>query len=796
MKESNQKKIYNDNTHVTINNNNNNLENISQVTREIYYFKNEILKEFNQIEQRLNTKISLNSIDNKKYKNEYDNQFKLMFAKIESALEKIYSYKIFKEKIDELINYKKIIEESLLLNKIKIDDIVQEIKNNFNKYDNIIKKHIIGDGLVGENCQFKTYPQMMRYILENISQFNNYKDKNNLDLKTYKNKLENLIVNFKTQIKNIMNTMTQFSSKNINDCENRMKGLISMYDERLLDLRVENNNYIKDLNNKYAQLLLEWNKIKDIKNEIYTKIDLDISNLENLFKNNINEFKNEIVKINTKYTKLTEDIGNLKQNILNARERQVNYSKKIRNMKKSFDEDDLFIEPKIKKRSSVYLNYKIGEKWKKYIEKSFNKVIQKNNSINSNESNIYNIDTNKKLLRKTLSYRKTIHNINENIIKDNRLLNIKEHFDCINEEEDEKNKNYNNLNKNDDLGENNKENEDVGNNIENLELLSNKTSSEENINERQFNETKNEKINSIDINKINNEINDKIDINNYKKNEILNLKNMKKDNNNNDNSLAIKNIKLKEQINKKIINNSNNINNNVNNSTINKKISKSILISKEIHNSEVELPKIDDIKKNITTFKEDEIILQKTKDADIFQKIKKNNAYRPEVINHLKKDDKSFFSTINQNEKINLYSFRQNCNKNINNKYYSILSERNKGKKKENIKLIKNSVSVQEIVFNPFKNVKNKLFKNKKSKNKKLWNNSFTNLNNIMILNNNSNSNKKNKNDDKSIKIKCNSAHKKKEEENSYINSKGEYSNIITIPPPYDSIHKSIFGVY
>ena len=162
----------------------------------------------------------------------------------------------------------------------------------------------------------------------------------------------------------------------------------------------------------------------------------------------------------------------------------------------------------------------------------------------------------------------------------------------------------------------------------------------------------------------------------------------------------------------------------------------------------------------------------------------------------MKKDDKSFFSTINQNEKINLYYFRQNCNKNINNKYYSILSERNKGKKKENIKLIKNSVSVQEIVFNPFKNVKNKLFKNKKSKNKKLWNNSFTNLNNIMILNNNSNSNKKNKNDDKSIKIKSNSAHKKKEEKNSYINSKGEYSNIITIPPPYDSIHKSVFGIY
>ena len=40
-------------------------------------------------------------------------------------------------------------------------------------------------------------------------------------------------------------------------------------------------------------------------------------------------------------------------------------------------------------------------------------------------------------------------------------------------------------------------------------------------------------------------------------------------------------------------------------------------------------------------------------------------------------------------------------------------------------------------------------------------------------------------------KSKC----EKKKDIYNYINSKGEYSNIIEMPPPKDVIHKSIFGV-
>ena len=88
---------------------------------------------------------------------------------------------------------------------------------------------MIPDGLVGENCQFKTFHEMIRFILDNIVILNNFKEMNNLDLKSYKVKLESLIITFRTQIENIIQNMAQFTTKSVNDSENKIKGMINIY---------------------------------------------------------------------------------------------------------------------------------------------------------------------------------------------------------------------------------------------------------------------------------------------------------------------------------------------------------------------------------------------------------------------------------------------------------------------------------------------------------------------------------------------------------------------------------------
>ena len=489
------KKLSNNNILSNDKNKNNNPESFSQIRHEIYYFKNEIIKELNKIEQKINSKISLNSLQMNNNKIENDNQFKLLSAKIDSIFEKNLQFETFNEKLEDLIKYKIKNEQTLLINNMKIDGLKQEINNNFSKYDKIIKNHMVTDGLVGNNCQFKTYPEMLRFILDNISKLNTFREKNILDLKSYKVKLESLLITFRTQIDNILKTMTEFTTKSVNEAENRIKGILSIYDERLVELRATNNNYINNLVVKYKELIKEWDVIKEDKKDIYNKIDNDILNLNNSLKNYSSSFNDELDIYNKKYLQLCEEINILKKNIGSTRERQINYSKKIslKKSKKAFDEDFLFIESKGNKRLSVNLENGKIEKWKKYIQNTFNKIIQKNNPDN-NDSYTDNIDIRGKKLRNTLSYgglkfKKSNKILNE----ENKILNIKEHFDSINEEENEEN-NY--------INKNNLKNVNIKNEQnENMDLLSNKTNSDECISD-----DKDEKINSVIFTKKENNI--------------------------------------------------------------------------------------------------------------------------------------------------------------------------------------------------------------------------------------------------------------------------------------------------
>ena len=868
-----------------------------------------MLKELNKIEQRINSKINLSSIEMTNNKNDYENQIKLLSAKIDTISEKNIQYESFKEKMDDLIKYKIKNEENLLINKIKLDDISKEIKNYFNKYDKIIKKHLIIDGLVGENCRFKTNPEMIRYILDNISILNNFKDQNIINLKGYKTKLESLIFSFKTQIDNIMKSMAEFTTNSIKESENRINGIFELYNDRLVEIRMQNSNVIKNIVERNEILGKEWKSMEEMKKIIYSKIDTDILNINNSMDNNYNEFKDELNKLNIKCLNLKSEIENLR----NKRERQLNYSKKI-NLKypqNAFDEDYLYKDTKLNKRFSISLENKTQDKWKKFTQKSFNKVIQNNELNTTNDSNIYTIEINKDKIRKTLSYGGLrFKNNNYNNREENKLLNIHKYFESINEEENEINNNDlkylnkakkdNNENENlsnktiSDENENNKICEDEKNiikkQINTIEYLTKNDSNDsknnnlEHITKNDSNDSKINnieniiKIDSIDNNNnienitkndsndntnnnleyiIKNDSNDnknnnienltKNDNNDNKNNTIENLtkndsydnKNnnidyIYKNNNNDNNDNKIKNTifikknyeNIKNNVDRKINNISNikfiksissfenksfqNINKkdhslnnkinifdnisfqdkNTNNITIKniipitkeKDIIKNIIISKEINNSENEndlkigLPKIED-KRYITTFHEPEenIIKRLYKNFQIFKKNKNfsNSIYSCEI-NNLKK-----IKNYSNNAGYIDDTYRQKS-KSINNIYYSKFAEKLKEKKILNIKKNKDSISTHEIMFDPFKNINAKLY-TKNCPKENLIDNSLTNSNNISFNKTNHVNNKH-----------AYSANKKKEDN---VNSTSEYNHIIYIPPPSDSINKSLLGI-
>ena len=140
---------------------------------------------------------------------------------------------------------------------------------------------------------------------------------------------------------------------------------------------------------------------------------------------------------------------------------------------------------------------------------------------------------------------------------------------------------------------------------------------------------------------------------------------------------------------------------------------------------------------------------------------------------------KKYSKIVNHIEDNNLLSYRQKS-KSINNIYYSKFAEKLKEKKILNIKKNKDSISTHEIMFDPFKNINAKLY-TKNCPKENLIDNSLTNSNNISFNKTNHVNNKH-----------AYSANKKKEDN---VNSTSEYNHIIYIPPPSDSINKSLLGI-
>ena len=115
-----------------------------------------------------------------------------------------------------------------------------------------------------------------------MDKFNNYKEKNVLDLSSYKERLENIIKTFQFVVDNYNNSQIKYLTK-LNDQTN--KNILNIVDEKLKNLRMENSHFSLDLLKKSNDLNSIYDKIKLIKDKLIQEIDLIIKENDNKINN-------------------------------------------------------------------------------------------------------------------------------------------------------------------------------------------------------------------------------------------------------------------------------------------------------------------------------------------------------------------------------------------------------------------------------------------------------------------------------------------------------------------------------
>ena len=263
--------------------------NTNNIKSDLLLFKDETLRDIKEAERKVSNKYKNLDKEIKEKLSSYENRITAYETKIIELSNLINTDKTIREKVDKLMEFKEKADDTMLTEKIRLDNFRNDLNTNVARIDQILTDSVIYPGVIGGISKYKTFHDLIDYVLTQCSQNLTFREKSIIDLKSYKSKLENIISSFNTQIDTLLNTTKDYTQTCIKECEERMKSIYNVYDDRLQDARIENANYAIGLERATDVLKKELEKLYIIKNELYEKVDNGIE---------------EIKKDNTKVTKL------------------------------------------------------------------------------------------------------------------------------------------------------------------------------------------------------------------------------------------------------------------------------------------------------------------------------------------------------------------------------------------------------------------------------------------------------------------------------------------------------------
>ena len=246
---------------------------------DILLFKNETLKDFKLAQKKIIDKYSTLDNNIKSKFEEYDKKINSYEIKITELSNLISTDKSIKEKIEQLLEFKEKTNDTLMREKIRLDNFRNDLNANVTRIDKILTDSVIYPGVIGGINKYKTFHELIDYILTQCSLNISFREKYILDFKGYKTKLEGLIEVFNGQINKILETTSEYTRTYVKESEDKLKSMFSILEDRLSDTRVENANYAVGLEKISKTLQNDLKNLDTIKNELYQKVDSSVADM-------------------------------------------------------------------------------------------------------------------------------------------------------------------------------------------------------------------------------------------------------------------------------------------------------------------------------------------------------------------------------------------------------------------------------------------------------------------------------------------------------------------------------------
>ena len=284
--------------------------------QDLLHFKNDILKDFRILEEKINLKLKeQNASINEKY-DEHEEKLNILSNRIIEVNTRIGDNIDFSDQINDLQKFKIKAAENFDKLNTKMNMTQKENRDYINNIEKIINDNLRYPGVIGSNAKFSDFKHFINYVLRTFKEFNEFKKEiRDLDFNGFKKEINSDIQNFRFAISDsnrnslrlIENTFKEFDSK-MNDLIKQNKKMVSENEEKFNDLKNKINEsfseyqnkftiFEKNINDKHIEQLNEFNEFKNMSNNFIQEMKDIKSNIESIQKENESK-EHDLEKIN------------------------------------------------------------------------------------------------------------------------------------------------------------------------------------------------------------------------------------------------------------------------------------------------------------------------------------------------------------------------------------------------------------------------------------------------------------------------------------------------------------------
>ena len=391
-------------------------------------FQNEILGDLKQLETKLMDKLAkaLTVMENQAEKNE--NKMKEILVKFDLLAERVDKGDKTHQ-FEEAINLSQQRSDELITKvDIKLGILEKDFTNACFKYDKIFTNNLIVPGLIGTSCPYADLRPFLDYTNKKLVELIKFKERQIMDTKKYKEKMENLIAQNKTHFETAQNKFSDYCHQGFEQCEIICKDRMNVIEKRIETMRLENGKHALDLKSKAEELHIEWDKLNNIENNINKIYKDEVNKFKELLdkiENKVNKSNSEYNIMKKKFTELSEFIKDVrfKRNMDKLNSNSGEIYKERRQYREMADNIDFTKKHKIKKiniekHENENDNYNT---FIRYDEEEENNKDYNDEDINNNE-NSEHINAINNNINKSVDHVNEIHNYN-NKNKNNERIN-------------------------------------------------------------------------------------------------------------------------------------------------------------------------------------------------------------------------------------------------------------------------------------------------------------------------------------------------------------------------------------